>query len=101
MAWVQALPLLVRSIPAFAFGLLCISVLVFLARHPVDGDQRVIDAGLEHARLGVLVFGLTLFCMAPSWLMLGALLALALAVIRFGGVLLGLITDQIERNSFV
>ena len=101
MAWVQQLPLLVRSIPALAFVALCASIFVFLARHPVDGDQRVADAGLKHARAIVIAFGFAIFCMAPSWLMLSMLLMLAISVLRYGHLVLGLVTAQMDRNSFV
>lgn len=101
MAWVQQLPLLVRSIPALTFVLLCVAIFVFLARHPVDGDQRVAEAGLKHARAIVIVFGVAIFCMAPSWLMLSVLLMLVISVLRYGHIVMRLVSAQMDRNSFV
>jgi hypothetical protein len=98
MAWVTQLPVLVRTLPALGLGLALIAVLVFLARHPVDGDQRVIAAASRRGWLVPVALSLTMFLMLPSWKTLGVLSAVALLAVRFGGLLVERLAGQDRRT---
>ncbi len=101
MTWIQQIPLFIRLIPAFTAGLFCVGVLVFLARHPVDGDQRVVESGLRFARPGIVFFAFSMFCMAPNWLVLGTFLIVTLATVHSGQALLVRLGAQLDHNTFV
>ncbi len=65
-----------------AFG-----VLVFLARHPVDGDARVTEWVERNRVFCFIAGGVLVYLLFPSPVVLALVLAMFLAVARFGEAL--------------
>ncbi len=78
MPWYQPLPSAIFWSLAAAAVLASAHVLVFLARHPVDGESRIVDWS-ERNRVPLMVSGSVLvFAVLPNPVVLAAILGLYL-----------------------
>lgn len=72
--WIVAVPIVAAAI----------CVLVFLARHPVDGEARIAEWSERNRVPCALGGGVLFYLVFPSVFMLGIVLIMFLAVARFG-----------------
>lgn len=99
MPWVQGLPLILRSLPAAVIVLLALGVLVFLARHPVDGDARMIELISRYALEGFAFLGISAFFLMPTWVTLALLVLLLAGLSRFGDELLRVFRGRLDDTK--
>ena len=99
MTWFQELPLFIRLLPALSAVVAVIGVLVYLERHPVGGERDVLTFIRNHHRELVVYFGLVLFLILPSLVLLAGIIIVHLALAHFEDDIDELIRKLIEVES--
>lgn len=77
MSLFEAIPLALRAMPALGICLAMVGVLVFVVRHPVNGDEQVLEIATANVLPIAVVLAVASFLLLPSWVMLALALAIA------------------------
>lgn len=77
MSLFEAIPLTLRAMPALGICLVMVGVLVFVVRHPLNGDEQVLEIATANVLPIAVVLAVASFLLLPSWVMLALALGIA------------------------
>lgn len=80
MSLFEAIPFALRVMPALGICLGMVTVLIFVVRNPLNGDEQVLEHALKNVFPIAILFAVASFFLLPSWVML----VLALALVGAG-----------------
>lgn len=70
MPLIDSIPLVLRGLPALGICVTLVGVLIFVVRHPVNGDEQVIELTKQNVLPIGVALAVSTFLLVPTYVML-------------------------------